>query len=65
MKIQELFQGAFKLISIMAQFLYLRRQAVEHRNLNVIGLWYLSRRAQSMHEMLWSNISYFCLRWVE
>ena len=30
MKIQEIFQGMFKLISIMAQFLYLRRQTVEH-----------------------------------
>ena len=30
MKIQEFFQGAFKLISIVAQFLYLRRQTVEN-----------------------------------
>jgi len=32
MKIQELFQATFKLISIMEQFLYLRRQTVEHPN---------------------------------
>jgi len=35
MKIQDIFQGTFKFISIMAQFLYLRRQAVEHTNPNV------------------------------
>ena len=36
MKIQEIFQGTFKLISIMAQFFYLRRQTVEHPNPSVI-----------------------------
>ena len=32
MKIQEVFQGTFKIISIMVQFPYLRRQTVEHPN---------------------------------
>ena len=36
MKIKEIFQGTFKLISIMAQFIYLRRQTVEHPNPSVI-----------------------------
>ena len=35
MKEQEIFQGMFKLTSIMAQFLYLRRQTVEHPNPSV------------------------------
>jgi len=35
MKIQEIFQGMFKLISIMAQFFHLRRQTVEHPNPSV------------------------------
>ena len=36
MKVQEIFQGMFKLSSIMAEFLYLRRQTVEHPNPSVI-----------------------------
>ena len=36
MKIQENFQGTFKLISIMAQLFYLRRQTVEHPNPSVM-----------------------------
>ena len=30
MKVQEIFQGRFKLISIVGQVLYLRRQTIEH-----------------------------------
>jgi hypothetical protein len=30
MKIQEIFQGTFKFISIMRHVLYLRRQTIEH-----------------------------------
>jgi len=36
MKIQENFQGTFKLISIMRQVLYLRRQTIEHPNPRII-----------------------------
>jgi len=36
MKIQDFFQGMFKMISIMAQFLDLRRQTVEHPNPSVM-----------------------------
>jgi hypothetical protein len=32
MEVQEIFQGTFKLISIVGQVLYLRRQAIEHFN---------------------------------
>ena len=35
-KIQEIFQGTFKLISIMRQVLYLRRQIIEHPNPRII-----------------------------
>jgi hypothetical protein len=35
MKVQEIFQGTFKLISIVGQALYLRRQTIEHLNPNV------------------------------
>ena len=37
MKIQEVFQGTFKLISFTEYFLYLRRQTVEHPNPSVIS----------------------------
>jgi len=36
MKVQENFQGTFKLISIMKQVLYLRRQTIEHVNTRII-----------------------------
>jgi len=36
MKIQEIFQGTFKLISIVEQVLYLRGQTVEYPNLRII-----------------------------
>jgi len=36
MKIQEVFQGTFKLISFTAYFFYLRRLTVEHTNSSVI-----------------------------
>jgi len=36
MKIQETFQGMFKLISFMGQVLYLRRQNIENPNLSII-----------------------------
>jgi len=32
MKVQEIFQGTFKLISIVGQVLYLRRQTIEYLN---------------------------------
>ena len=32
MKVQDIFQGTLKLISIMGQVLYLRRQTTEHFN---------------------------------
>jgi len=32
MKVQEIFQGTFKLVSIVVQALYLRRQTIEHLN---------------------------------
>jgi len=37
MKIQEKFQGMFKLISIVGQVLYLRRQTIEHPNPRIIS----------------------------
>jgi len=36
MKVQEIFQGTFKLISIVGQVLYLRRQTIEHLNPRMI-----------------------------
>jgi len=36
MKIQEIFQSMFKLISIMKQVLYLRKQTIEHPNHRII-----------------------------
>jgi len=36
MKVQEIFQGTFKLISIVGQVLYLRRQTIEHLNPRII-----------------------------
>jgi len=36
MKIQEIFQVTFKLIFIMGQVLYLRRQTIEHPNPRII-----------------------------
>ena len=53
MKIQEIFQGTFKLISIMAQFFYLRRQTVEsatHGTKQLPG-----------SEIFWIIIPYLCL----
>jgi len=32
MKLQEIFQDTFKLISVVGQVLYLRRQTIEHLN---------------------------------
>jgi len=36
MKIQEIFQGTFKFISIMGQVLYLRRQTIEHLDPRIV-----------------------------
>jgi len=36
MKVQEIFQGIFKLISIVGQVLYLRRQTIEHLNARIM-----------------------------
>jgi len=36
MKVQEIFQGTFKLISTVGQVLYLRRQTIEHLNPKII-----------------------------
>jgi hypothetical protein len=36
MKIQEIFQGMFKFISIVGRVLYLRGQTVEHPNPRII-----------------------------
>jgi len=36
MKTQENFQGTFKLISILGQVLYLRRQTIRHPNPRII-----------------------------
>jgi len=36
MKTQEIFQSTFKLISIMRQVLYLRRQTIEHPKPRII-----------------------------
>jgi len=36
MKIQEIFQGTFKLIPVVGQVLYLRRQTIEYPNLRII-----------------------------
>ena len=44
MKIQKIFQGTFKLISIIADFLYLTRQTVEHPNPNVICSLLINRQ---------------------
>jgi len=38
MKVQEIFQGTFKLISIVGQVLYLRRQIIEHLNPRICSL---------------------------
>jgi len=38
MKIQEIFQGTFKLISVVRQVLYLRRQTIEHANPRICSL---------------------------
>jgi len=36
MKIQEIFQGTFKLVFVMRQVLYLRRQTIEHLTPRII-----------------------------
>jgi len=36
MKIQEIFQGTFKLISVVGEVLYLRRQTTEHPESRII-----------------------------
>jgi len=36
MKVQEIFQGTFQLISIVGQVLYLQRQTTEHLNSRII-----------------------------
>jgi len=36
MKLQEIFQDTFKLISVVGQVLYLRRQTIEHLNPRLI-----------------------------
>jgi hypothetical protein len=44
MEVQEIFQGTFKLISILGQVLYLSRQTTEHLDHRIVcSFWYADK----------------------
>jgi len=51
MKIQEFFQGTFKLFSIAGQVLYLRRQTIEHPNPRLIPEYFINRDRAEIHHV--------------
>jgi len=67
MKIQEIFQGTFKLISIVGQVLYLRRQTIEHLDPRIVcsllvcwqvGYWSMHVRFSPSFDVMYFRVCF-------